>query len=305
MLAHPVRHEAPFVYFTVRDALGAGVCERLAAEFDVTDAWERHDTFYQCWMRDITGAIGPDLRGVLIGRMAQVTGLPLIDGLKVTAQRMLPGDQALPHSDRPLLGFEAVRLVLQLTPDWRPEHGGWFRVFADPDGLQTVREHAPRFDTAVGFAMLPGSHHAVTPVTAERRTVVFNFWHAGNTPALRDHLRDLFGAMRFGDLPSALDPLISEAEQTHDDEATLRAATAAYALMRWGLPEVVQAQGYTATLRGWDPEVPGPHGAAVALARWATRLWHDDFDLQAWATLRDRLQASIPEAEATRALAFP
>ena len=47
-------------------------------------------------------------------RMREITGLPLMNRVLVTAQRMLPGQVVGIHSDRPLLGYELAAHIQAL-----------------------------------------------------------------------------------------------------------------------------------------------------------------------------------------------
>jgi hypothetical protein len=138
--------------------------------------------------------------------------------------------------------------------------------------------------------MHPGSYHSVTETAKPRRTLVFNFWHVGNSPALGDAVKALFAHMQFGGLPSLLDPIRVAAEQSLPEEQTYRALVVATALQRWGLPEQVIRDGYQAAT--FPPVVPGTDSAApaaIALAQWAAQLYVDDFDLAQWEKLHRAL----------------
>ena len=50
-------------------------------------------------------------------RMREITGLPLVNRVLVTAQRMLPGQVIGIHSDRPLLGYELAAHIQALFTD--------------------------------------------------------------------------------------------------------------------------------------------------------------------------------------------
>lgn len=224
--------------------------------------------------------------------MREITGLPLVNRILITAQRMLPGHVIGVHSDRPLLGYECVRLVVQLNRQWQPGHGGVLELFAAPDGEAVFRMN-PGYNEAFGFVLHADSHHGVTEVTQPRQTVVFNFWHAANTPELAAHVQALFSNSHFSALPAALNPVASNAESSLPEDTTFRAGTAAMALQRWGYDDATVVAGYlhSAGLSGCEPTDAEVH-AAILLADWVARLHRDSFDLARWELLRSELQGS-------------
>ena len=77
------------------------------------NCWEHHGVdLYQCFISDVTADIAPDFQAEVLVRMREITGLPLIDHVRITAQRMLSGHAIGMHGDRPLLGYEIARLVV-------------------------------------------------------------------------------------------------------------------------------------------------------------------------------------------------
>ena len=294
-LVSPERLTAPFCLFTLDEALPEDRLVALEALFDGAPAWVRHDDhFYECFIAEVTDDLDGAWLRVLARRMAEVTALDLTDAVQVTIQRMVPGDHAEPHTDRPLLGYEAARLVLQLDAGWSSGDGGLFRAFADD---APILERPPRRNQAVGFALTSRSLHEVTPTARERRSVVFNFWHAGNSAAVEAMVRGLFEGMDFGALPEAVWQVAEPAEASHPEETTRRAAAIAVALLAWGYSPDETAEGYTLALAPTGEEALEPDRelpVAVALAGWLHRLYTEDFDLDRWASLRQRLLAGAP-----------
>jgi hypothetical protein len=236
-------------------------------------------------MANITGELGP-LAGWLRAHMARLTGIPLSDRVEATAQRMGSGDGATVHSDRPLVGFEVARLVVQLNRDPTVADGGLFLVHGDAEAQTVHLERLPDWNSAVGFVMRPGSWHSVTPVVRERRTVVFNFWHPANDQPVVEWVAQAFAGMSFADLPTALDAHTAEAEARWPEDDTLRASTVAWVLHRWGYPPALLVDAYGASLAG-ELQTPDPEWiAAFRLATWVVRLRLEDFDVDGWALLK-------------------
>jgi hypothetical protein len=304
VLAHPVHHDRPWPFFTVDDALPPAARAALLRLFDRDLPWQRHDSFYQCWIAVVTERVDRELLAGVLARMRELVDVPLADRITATVQRMQPGDQALPHTDRPLVGYEAVRLVVQLDDGWRDGDGGLFLVHPDPDGTEVAHVRAPRAGSAVGFVMTPASHHAVSPTRRTRRTVVFHLWHAGNTPEVARLVGELYDGASLAELPAALDRVAAEAEARLPEPTTLHAALAALALHRWGYADVAVVAGYRRALGEpvGDDEI-GTESAdeddlAAALAGWVARLRLEDFDVAGWDALRRELAPRRPARHA-------
>ena len=292
MLSQPIHHDNPFPFFSVNSAFSEEQCEALEYLFLQDGEWQHRDgAFYRCSLKDVTEHIPATFQTELLGRMRDITGLPLIERVVVTAQRMLPGQVIGIHSDRPLLGYEIARLVVQLNRQWQTEHGGVLELFSSPESKAVVGVN-PEYNKAFGFRLHVDSYHGVTEVTRERQTVVFNFWHAGNTPELAAHLQALFADLHFSELPTALDPVASAAESSLPEDTTFRAGTAAVALLRWGYDEQTIVAGYrhSAGVSFCDTNDAETY-AAVLLADWVACLYRDSFDLARWNILRRELES--------------
>ena len=317
LLPDATLHRSPYRFVMSAHALGDEAAQAVARLFDEDVPWARHDaSFYACFLAVVTDRIDPALLAGLPGRIGALLGVPLTDRVHVTVQRMEPGDHALVHTDRPLVGYEAARVVVQFNHGWRDEDGGLLEVHADADGGAVVASLLPTFDAAFAFAQTPSSHHAVTPAKRQRRSAVFNFWHVGNTEALAEHVRATFEGLRFDMLPGALDDVMLDAEATLPEDVTHRAGLIALVLTRWGYDPATVTRAYVRALdrteaAGW-PLVEGAadeEDAALALASWMTELHLDHFDLERWELVSGLLTAarasSWTRLSPTLALTFP
>lgn len=291
MLLQPTHHTHPFPYFHVTSAFSVEQCAELEQVFLQAGEWQhREGGFYQCSLRDVTEKISTAFRAEVIDRMREITQLPLVDRCVITAQKMMPGQAVGVHSDRPLLGYEIARLVVQFNKQWQAGHGGVLELFASPDSEAVVHVF-PRYNEAFGFLLHADSHHAVTKVNQPRQTLVFNFWHTANTPELATHVQDLFANVHFSELPAALNPVASSAESNLPEDITFRAGTAALALHRWGYDDTTVVTGYLYSAGlATDDSVNAETHAAVRLADWIARLYRDSFDLARWKLLRGELE---------------
>ena len=295
MLSQPKHHDNPFPFFYVNSAFSAEQCAALEDLFLQDAEWQHRDgAFYSCSLRDVTEVISASFQAEVLVKMREITGLPLVNRVLVTAQCMLPGQVIGIHSDRPLLGYEIARLVVQLNQQWQTEHGGVLELFSSPESGVVFRL-TPEYNKAFGFLLHEDSYHGVTEVTQPRQSVVFNFWHAANTPELAAHVQALFANVHFSELPAALDPVASVAELSLTEDVTFHAGTAALALLRWGYDDAIIITGYQhsaglAVCASCDAETY----AAVLLADWVAFLHRQVFDLGRWQVLRRELAGIAP-----------
>ena len=286
----PIHHAHPFPFFLVNAAFTEEQCAALEQLFSQDIEWQHRDAaFYRCSLSDVTEIIPATFQTDILARMREITGLPLVNRVLVTAQRMLPGQVIGIHSDRPLLGYEIARLVVQLNKQWQTEHGGVLELYSAPDG-EVVFSVNPEYNKAFGFLLHAESYHGVTEASQPRQTVVFNFWHMANTPELAAHIEALFANLHFSEFPAALNPVASAAESSLPEEVTYLAGTAAIALQRWGYDAATVVAGYkhTAGLAPSDSSDAETY-AAVLLADWVATLYRDSFDLVRWHSLQSAL----------------
>ena len=290
MLSQPIHHDKPFPFFYIDTAFSEEQCAVLEDLFLLYGYWKHRDVaFYRCSLRDVTENIPVTFQTEVLARMREITGLPLVNRVLVTAQRMLPGQVIGIHSDRPLLGYEIFRLVVQLNREWQTKHGGVLQLFSSPDS-ELMFSVNPEYNKAFGFMLNVDSYHGVTEVTQPRQTVVFNFWHAANTSELAAHVQALFNNIKFSDLPTSLDAVATSAELSLPEDTTLHAGTAAIALQRWGYDESTIEIGYqhSAGLTLCDSNDAETY-AAVLLADWLAYLHRNSFDLARWEILHRQL----------------
>jgi len=300
LLQDPVAHTTPFRCFTFDTALPERWCAALEAQFAAEPDWQHHVLpFYEALVADVTAELPADWWPLLRERVSALVGFRLGEQVRVTIQRMEPGHRADPHTDRPLVGYEVARLVVQLTPSWQPGDGGLFRGHPDEAGEVIALEREPLRNRGFVFEMTPETHHSVTHVVRRRHAVVFNFWHAGNPEPLADQVEALFADFRVDGLPRALDALAAEVEATEPEEVSERASSVAWALQAWGYPPEVVVAGYTQSValgEALPSEAPQHEaGVAIELARWVASLHLDPFRASRWEQARALLAPVQPE----------
>ena len=98
---------------------------------------------------------------------------------------MHAGQEIGVHSDRPYLGYEMARLIVQLNKDWQAAHGGVLELFESQEG-QAVAHVKPRIQHGTGLfvasAFLPCRHRR-DPAAQNRRV---QFLAQGQHPGAGD-----------------------------------------------------------------------------------------------------------------------
>jgi len=287
LLAKVRRHEHPFAFYDCTPALSLDDCRALERLFEGEQPWQhRSKGGYECAIRDATSEISAKLKTMLIREMRAITGIALMDRVQITVQQMEPGQHVGEHSDHPQLGYEFARLLLYLNNDWQPADGGVLELLDGPNGNATGIP--PRYNHAFAFLLHADSLHRVSEVHRLRKSVVFNFWHPANSPALAAAIDELLAGKHLSELPEEMDAWVSPIECLLDEETSARANVAAIVLHRWGYDARVATAGYYACAgRSW--RVESETIAAVRLAVWIATLHQGIFDLAGWRLLVDEV----------------
>ena len=277
------QHSTPFEFFTGDDALPVADINHLIDLFDQEQKWELHDSFYKASIADVTAKIDRELLRGLAAKMAEITETKLSGRVEVKIQKMDRGQYSGVHTDRPLLGFEAVRLVVQLNDGWSIERdGGALRIHEADNEERVTMKRSPIRNSCFGFVMTPKAHHSVQVTNRERRTAVFYFWHVGNTQEISDWVESQFLGISFAALPEYLSEIITHAEQHLSEEETFRAATVAWLLVQWGSDRESVISGYQSALRCHTIT----SSLEETLATWVYSLRHEAFDIESWRLMR-------------------
>ncbi|MEN0065910.1 MAG: hypothetical protein AAGA48_27465 [Myxococcota bacterium] len=258
-------------------AFDAQMLAKLDARFAATRDWVRHDqNFYRCFIAEADDALPDSIQTGLRDAVGAALGLPLAATVRITVQRMTTGDGADRHTDRPLVGYEAARFILQLdTP-----RGGCFRLLeAEGQGRAWLQRPAVR-NQALAFELCTDADHDVTPCVDARRTLVVHFWHRANPPHARDLVHQWLAPMSFASLPSVLDPLIAEADANFDDRVTGVAGRVAWLIGQWGGTPADVSEAFIRVLKG---ALAGTE--AEARARFIVELALDSFDRSTFEAL--------------------
>ena len=262
-------------------AFDPSTLRELDERFASTTAWVRHDaSFYRCWIAETDDALPQAVRQGLRDQVATTLGLDLAGPVRITTQRMEVGDGADRHTDRPLVGYEAARLIVQLDTSV----GGTFRMLEPSnDGWRPWLTQRATRNQGAAFELCEASHHEVTECRSARRTLVVHFWHRANPPRARPLVQSWLERMSFRDLPAALDPLLAEADATVDDSSTGFAGRVAWLLGKQEYADLIGAF-QRALVRA------PPASEAEARARFVVDLALESFDRYAFEALPHRSQ---------------
>jgi len=281
-----IQYSSPFQFFTCDEALPNERINQLIALFDNVQSWEVHDSFYKASIADVTAHINPCFLHSLTDKIASITGAELSGHVEVKIQKMTKGQFARVHTDRPLLGFESVRLVVQLNKGWSMERdGGALMVHTNNTEESVTMRLSPTKNRCFGFVMTPAAHHSVQVTNRERRSAVFYFWHVGNTIEISEWVRRQLAEMSFADLPGYLSKEISTAEENEGEDVTFRAATVAWLLNKWECDEHTVTDGYRSALG--IQTTPLSNEALIAI--WVYTISNESFDISKWRSIRQIL----------------
>lgn len=181
---------APFRYFSTGACLAPEMEAALLAWLEQEAPWTLVETdFYEQFefdMRDadlpdtIASLVSPASLDALRAKMEDAFGDALGNHVQVVAHRLTPGQRIAIHNDM-REGGETHRLTVQLNRGLADDDGGFFMLFNSDDANDIHRILRPISGSAIGFAISPASHHAVSRLRGgERFTLVYSFYGPDN-----------------------------------------------------------------------------------------------------------------------------
>ena len=182
----------PFAYFLTEHCFSPEIEAELLAWLETDAPWKLVETdFYEQFEFDLRDVALPVALAVLVApdeleRLRQVMGAAFGEALgpevQVVAHRLLPGQRIGIHNDM-REGGETHRLTVQLNRGLSDDDGGFFMLFNCDDAEDVHRILRPISGSAIGFAISPDSHHAVSRLHGGvRYTLVYSF-HAAHRAA--------------------------------------------------------------------------------------------------------------------------
>lgn len=181
---------APFRYFSTDGCLAPEMEAALLPWFEHGAPWTLVETdFYEQFEFDMRDADLPDAIASLVSpvsldalraKMEAAFGDALGNHVQVVAHRLDPGQRIAIHNDM-RQGGETHRLTVQLNRGLADDDGGFFMLFNSDDVNDIHRILRPISGSAIGFAISPASHHAVSRLHGgERFTLVYSFYGQDN-----------------------------------------------------------------------------------------------------------------------------
>ena len=179
-------HDRPFPYFLAEGCFTPAAQNAMLGWLETDAPWrlvsqDFYDQYeFSMFDADVPAAaaslIDPtglsEMRGV-VGRQFGATLGPRVD---LVAHKLVAGQRIGIHNDH-LPAGETHRLTIQLNRGLADGDGGYLMLFNSDDAADVHRILRPVSGTGVGFAIGPGSHHAVSRMHGgERYTLVYSFY---------------------------------------------------------------------------------------------------------------------------------
>ncbi len=265
----PYRHFLCFESFGADDA--ADMREVLSSDLD----WGvREGSFYVTYRLDLRAFfekrrtprfLDEDFLFRMRDRMSKLFSVPLSDTIQVLGHRMIPGQRIGVHNDNPGLGFENYRIVTQFTFDQKPEDGGELNIHTSDRPQDVYQSIRPYPNMSFGFETSARSYHSVNLVrNVNRDAMLFNFWHAGNAPAVEKAIQTAI---------EGLLPIQTSNDEIAASDSGIEAALLADGLVaRWGLDSHVGAAAALLALESAPPRNDSRALRAALAASWRAAL---------------------------------
>lgn len=175
----------PFPHCHSNCALDSDIALRILRWMETDAPWELVETdFYEQFEFNLGKIKIPDYLSFLkdgsfasavLEQMTSTFNVPLAEKVEIVAHKLVPGQSIRIHNDY-LENAETHRLVIQLNSGWTSANGGLFVMFSSADAEDIYQVISPMHNSAVGFAILGNSHHAVSTVySATRYSLICSF----------------------------------------------------------------------------------------------------------------------------------
>ena len=175
----------PFPHFHSSQALDVDVATQLLQWLETVAPWELVESdFYEQYEFNLKKVEIPNHLSFLIDcsfassaqdLMINTFNVALENNVEIVAHKLVPGQSIRIHNDY-IEGAETHRLVIHLNSGWQNTKGGLLVIFASSDPEDICRVFTPLHNSAVGFAILENSHHAVSKICCDARySLVFSF----------------------------------------------------------------------------------------------------------------------------------
>ena len=168
----------PFPHFHSIRAFDPDVALQILRWMEADAPWELVETdFYEQFEFDLRKVEIPDhlkflengsFASAVLGQMTSAFNVCLAENVEIVAHKLVPGQTIRIHNDY-VEGAETHRLVIQFNSGWTDANGGLFVIFSSDDAEDVYRVITPLHNSAVGFAILGNSHHAISTIHNDAR----------------------------------------------------------------------------------------------------------------------------------------
>ena len=107
--------------------------------------------------------------------MEKMFNISLAYHVEITAHKLIKGQSIRIHNDY-IHSRETHRLIININPGWKDEHGGLFVICESPEPEDISKIIRPLDNSAIGFTISKQSNHAVSKVHGpDRYSLVYSF----------------------------------------------------------------------------------------------------------------------------------
>lgn len=179
-------YSSPFPYFYAAEVFSPEVHKALLDWFNSESAWRLVQAdFYEQYEIKLRSASLPPAVAFLTStpfltrlqsEAATLFGTTFLDRIETVAHKLTPGQRIGIHNDY-LPGHETHRLLIQVNETEEPDSGGLLMLFRSSNARDVSKILQPKANSAIGFAINPHSHHAVSRQhRGDRFTLVCSFF---------------------------------------------------------------------------------------------------------------------------------
>jgi hypothetical protein len=187
-----VRRTAPYLHVLSPRFYTEKFAETLLGWCEADATWRLKETVlfrqYELGFSDfkhcaeIQGLWHPDVLARLRDATSRAFGVPVSGRINISGHKLVPGQHGSIHTDNE--PGETHRLVVQLNRGRASDSGGNLVLLSGPTTADMSVVFKQASNSAVGFGLGPGSHHAIGRVrTGTRFTIIYTFLSDAATDA--------------------------------------------------------------------------------------------------------------------------
>lgn len=177
--------KTPFPHFTCETVFNDGTDRAILAWLQESINWDLTKTdFYTQYEfslldfnlpEEVKFLVSKDVTEAIISSFSTAFGVSKLVLVGVTAHKLMNGHRIGIHND--FIGNEeSHRLIIQFTPDWKEENGGYLMLFGSSEASDVYKIIKPLNNTGLAFEISASSFHAVSTINNySRYTLVYTF----------------------------------------------------------------------------------------------------------------------------------